>query len=177
MCHFYYFPVCPFFCMSDFQNIFLLDWAYFCLFVIICQLLRSYEQFFLVLIYLSISSRAWFVARAILRVDAEGSLEKDKINKKKSRTFHDLMDRKLYLFFFVHCVTHNSIDILNYFFISKYISIVEKWDAILQVIKTTVENMCNPIFLVLDYEDITGPTFSGNNWYSVSNFDVYFFLI
>jgi len=53
--------------------------------------------------------RAWFVARAILRVDAEGYLEKDKINKKKSRTFHDLMDH---------------------------------------------------------YEDITGPKFSGNNWYS-----------
>ncbi|XP_023327640.1 histone-lysine N-methyltransferase SMYD3 [Eurytemora carolleeae] len=36
--------------------------------------------------------RAWFVSRAVLKVQSEGYLEKEKINNKRSRTFHDLMD-------------------------------------------------------------------------------------
>ena len=38
--------------------------------------------------------RAWFLARACLRVQEEGYHAPDKINKKKSRCFADLMDRK-----------------------------------------------------------------------------------
>ena len=38
--------------------------------------------------------RAWFVARACLKVQAEGYAEKDRINNKKSRAFGDLVDRK-----------------------------------------------------------------------------------
>jgi len=36
--------------------------------------------------------RAWFVARACLKVQAEGYKEKDRINNKKSRAFGDLVD-------------------------------------------------------------------------------------
>jgi len=36
--------------------------------------------------------RAWFVARAVLKVEADGSLEKEPINQKRSRCFNDLMD-------------------------------------------------------------------------------------
>ena len=38
--------------------------------------------------------RAWFLARACLRLDAEGWDERDRINSTKSRAFRDLLDRK-----------------------------------------------------------------------------------
>ena len=45
--------------------------------------------------------RVWFVSRAVLKVQAEGYDDREKINNKKSRAFQDLMDRKLaYIIFF-----------------------------------------------------------------------------
>ena len=38
--------------------------------------------------------RAWFIARACIRLNAEGWDEKDRINSTKSRAFKDLLDRK-----------------------------------------------------------------------------------
>ena len=38
--------------------------------------------------------RAWFIARACIRVHQEGYNAPDRINKKRTRCFGDLMDRK-----------------------------------------------------------------------------------
>ena len=37
------------------------------------------------------------MSRAVLKVQAEGYEEREKINNKKSRAFQDLMDRKFYI--------------------------------------------------------------------------------
>ena len=44
--------------------------------------------------------RAWFIARACLKVQEEGYEQKERINNKKSRAFGDLVDRKFLLDFF-----------------------------------------------------------------------------
>ena len=54
--------------------------------------------------YSFILTRAWFVSRAVLKVQSEGYLEKEKINNKRSRTFHDLMDRKFFFNFRVFTI-------------------------------------------------------------------------